>query len=916
MANNEAKIRFTAETGEFNDSIKRANEEMATLRAELKLNQTQMQATGKSVESLTKEHDLLESQLKSSQSKTEALSQKVAKAAEIFGDNSAEVLKLKAQLANAQSAEEKLRQALTKCNNELGEQKAAEDAAKSATAKLTDEISDQQKEVDRLKDEYVEAVLQYGKTSDEAKDLGRELSELSRELKDNKKKLSEASGSADKFDASLDAAGDGAGEAGEGFTVLKGVVSDLASSAIQAAIGKMSEFVGWLAELPEATRELRQDFDTLETSFDRAGFSNEQATQTWKDLYKIFGEDDRAVEAANLIAKMTDNEKELNEWVTITKGIWGSYQDSLPVEGLAEAAMESGRCGQVTGVLADALNWSSDAAKMFAGYMSEDVTTAEDAFNVALSECTTEQERQALITETLTALYGDAATKYDEASGSMTEAKDAAAENILIQNELAETMEPLTTEYQGLKNEILTGIMPAVKTFSEWGVGALNWMKEHPVAMKIIASVLGVVAAAFTALAVAVTVYTVAQWAMNAAVLANPIVWIVVAIVAAIAAVIAIVVLMIEYWDQIVAAVKRCVQWICDAWNKFTSWIYENVIQPIVAFFKDLWVSIQNVWNNIVNAVQVAIMFIGSLISAAWNIITLPFRLIWENCKEYVFAAFEWIKEKVSAGVQAVKDVFSTIGNFFSDVWNNVKEIFTPAADWFKEKFTNAKENAHNAWSNTKSFFSNKWNDIKSAFSNAGSWFKEKFSNAKENAQNAWTTAQPYFANIWRRIQNTFANVKDKLSKPFKDAIDKIKGFFNNLKLKLPHIKLPHFSINGKFSLNPPSVPKLKIDWYANGAIFTRPTIFGTASGFKGVGEAGAEAVLPIDRLQGYIAGAIERSVQTVDLRSLADAIADLANRPVELNVNGRTFAQATAGDADRVNGVRNRLASRGVLLD
>ena len=149
-----------------------------------------------------------------------------------------------------------------------------------------------------------------------------------------------------------------------------------------------------------------------------------------------------------------------------------------------------------------------------------------------------------------------------------------------------------------------------------------------------------------------------------------------------------------------------------------------------------------------------------------------------------------------------------------------------------------------------------------------------------------------------------------------KGAVDKIKGFFSGMKLKLPKIKLPHFKLTGEFSLKNMTVPKLSVEWYAKGGIFTKPTIFNTPYGFKGVGEAGAEAVLPIDRLQGYITGAIEKTVQTANLQSLANAIEDLANRPVVMDINGRRFATATAGDSDSVNGMRTRFIERGLILD
>lgn len=835
MAKNEAKIKFTAETSEFNDSIKKANNEIGELRAELKLNEAQMQNTGASVELLEKKHDLLERQLKASQDKTEALNEKVKKAADIFGEDSDEVSKLKTQLANAQTTEEKLKTAIKKCNQEIEDQ------------------------------------------TEDSKDA----------------------------ENALDDMGDAARNTEEGFTVAKGAIADLASEAIQMAIGKVKEFIDYLAQLPEATREIRQDMATLETSFESQGFSTETATNTWKELYKVFGEDDRAVEAANLISKMSDNQKDLNDWVTITKGVWGQYQDSLPVEGLAESSNETAKIGKVTGVLADALNWSSDAASMFSKYMSEDVTTAEDAFNVALSECTTEAERQALITETLTALYGDSAKKYEEASGAQIAAKEATADNIIAQNQMADAIEPVTTAWQGMKNELAMQFLPVLQS-------VMGFLTEHPGVLKAIAVTLTILSVAIGAIAIAWGVYSVAQWIANAALLACPITW----IVAAIVALIAVIILVVAYWDELKAAALKCWEGIKNAFSAIGEWINTNVIQPVVNFFKGLWTSVQNIWNNIVNGIKVAIMFIGEIFKAAFNIITLPYRFIWENCKKYVFAAFEWIKQKIQNAVQAIKNIFATIKNFFSNIWNGVKTIFSPVTNWFREKFQAAKNAVQNAWSSVKNFFSNIWSGIKSAFSNVGSWFKEKFSSAKQGAQNAWSSVTNFFSNIKNKIVNAFSNIKEKLSAPFKAAIDKIKGFFDNLKLKFPNIKMPHFKITGKFSLDPPSVPKLGIEWYAKGGIFTKPTIFGTPYGFKGVGEAGAEAVLPIDRLQGYIAGAIERSSQTVNLQSLANAIEDLANRPIAMNINGRQFALATAGDSDRVNGLRNRIVERGVLLD
>lgn len=951
-AKNEAKIKFTAETGEFNKAIQQADSEMTELRAELKLNETQMKATGATVEGLENKHNILEKQLKASQDKTEALNQKVQKAVEIFGENSTEAAKLRTQLLNAQSAEEKLRQAVAQCAEELKEMKGEADDTRTASEKLTDTIEEQQAELKKLKSAYADAVLEYGKGSDEAKDLAKQIDKLSGELRDNQTELGKAERAADKLDKSFDSAGDAARDAGDGFTVAKGALADLISEAVQFGIEKISEFIGYLKELPEATREFRQDMATLETSFETQNFSTEQATETWKDLYTIFGEDDRAVEAANLIAKMSDNQKDLNDWVTITQGIWGSYQDSLPVEGLAEASMESARVGKTTGVLADALNWSSEAASMFSKYMGEDVVTAEDAFNVALSECTTEQERQKLITETLNTLYGDAAKKYEEASGAQLDAKEAAAELALAEAELAEKVEPVTTAWDGLKAQMITAVAPAIESVCGVLENVLGWLKEHPGACKVLAAVLGTLAVAFTGLAIALGVYAAAQWIANSAIIAGFLPALVAAlpIIAAVVAAIAIVAVIAAYWDELKAAAVKCWDAIKQAWNTAGEWFKTNVIDPIVKFFKGLWKDIQNIWDSIsdackkawdfiCNAVQVGIMFIGEILSAAFQIITLPFRFIWENCKEYVFAAWNWIKEKVSTAVNAVSSVinkvFTKVKNFFSTVWNACKSVVSKVWTGIRDAVSKAAQavwdKVSSIWNKVKSVtstvfnacksvVSNIWNGVKTVVTNAVNGVKSKVSNVwngiKSTTSNVFNSVKSTVSNVWNKIKNAMLKPIEQARDKIKGIVDKIKGFFSGLKISLPKIKLPHFKITGKFSLSPPSVPKFSIQWYKLGAIFKKPTLFNTPYGFKGVGEAGAEAVLPINKLEGYIANAIEKTQNVVNLDRMAAAIEDLANRPNIFRISDRDIAIATASASDSVSGLRSSFKNRGLALD
>lgn len=886
MAKNEAKIRFSAETGEFNNQIKQSNAEMSKLRAEMKLNDEQMKTAGKSVEGLEQKQKLLEAQMTASRQKTEALSQKVQAAVEIYGENSEEVKKLQMQLITAQTAEERLQRQISACNDELESQRAAANRVATETEKLNDTIENQQSELNKLKDEYKEAVLKYGAASDEAKELAGQIDTLSGELKENKRVMSDASQAADELDKSLDDASD---NDGGGFTVFKGALADLISNGIQFAIGKVNELVDYMWGLPEATREIRQDFATLTTAFDNMGYSTETATETWKGLYGVFGEDDRAVETANNIAKIAQNEEDLNNWVTITTGVWGTYQDSLPVEGLAEAANETAKVGTVTGGLADALNWSSEAAVMFADYMGGDVVTAEDAFNAALAECNTEQERQRLITDTLTKLYGGAAETYRETSGAMLEAKEATAENILAENNLATALEPVTTKWQELTNEFKTNLQPAAEKVSEWAIGAMEWMQEHPTLVSAIAAAVGVLAIGITGLATAWGVYTIAQWAANSALLASPITWIVLAIVAAIAALVAIIVVVIQKWDEIKAAVLTAVDaiwnaiqtawnWIVELFSSIGTWIYDNVIAPVLNFFIGLWEGIVSAFHTVIDP---------------WI--------------EIIKRAIPIIYEKV---IQPVAQFFVDLWNGIVDglkvAWEFISGIFSPISAWINEKVIQPVTNFFsNMWSKFKDGASNAWNGIKSIFSKVADFFGDIFGKAWQKVKNVFSVGGKIFDGIKDGIVNAFKSVVNVIIGGINKVVSVPFNGLNNILNRLQGIEILKVR---PFSWLTWRAPIPQIPLLAEGGILTRPTL-------NIAGEAGPEAVIPIDKLQSYISGSVERAMQVVNMQALVYAIEDLANRAIELNINGRKFATATAGDADIVNGDRMQLTKRGLAL-
>ena len=320
---------------------------------------------------------------------------------------------------------------------------------------LTDATDLQRKKVDALKDNY-EKLIKDGldPASKQATELRTKINQEQAALNKNEKELDQQTKALKEMgEESTDTAKDtdklkdSTEKTGKGFSALKGAAG-VAIAAIAAVAAAAVAGVKAMLDLAESTREYREDMNKLQTGFQSAGFSAEEATAAYKDLYAVIGEEDRSVEAVNHLAKLVDTEKDLATWTgTILPGVWATFGDSLPLEGLTEAANETARVGDLTGVLADALNWAG---------------VNEDDFQKKLDACNSESERAALITETLNGLYGDAANKYKELNADILEANRAQSDLTDATAALGEAVEPLNTKLTEFKTSILTGLSPAL----------------------------------------------------------------------------------------------------------------------------------------------------------------------------------------------------------------------------------------------------------------------------------------------------------------------------------------------------------------------------------------------------------------------------------------------------------------------
>lgn len=835
MANkNEAKVTFKAETDAFTDGIKAINTSIGAMNAQLKLNSAQLDGTSSDTEALRSNMKLLADAQASAGQKVELTRMKLESACAIFGENSVEADRLRKSLALAELQEANL-------GKKLDAASAALDAQESAFGQLSGTISQQEGELEGLKRSYTNVVLEQGGESDAAKELAGQITALSKELEGNRATLREASDAADQLTRSTDEVTQAAEEAEGGWTMMKGVLADLVSNGIQAGIGKLHDLASAVWELPEATREYRTAMAKLDTAFSKANFSADVAAGTYRTLYRVVGDTDQATEAANLIANMAKNQKELQQWTTILTGVFGTYGDSLPVESLAETAAETAKTGTVTGSLADALNWSSEAATMFAGYMNKDVKTAEDAFNVALSQCSNEQERQALITETLTKLYGGAAEQYQETAGDILDANDATARLTEVQSQMGEAMEPANTAWQNLKTTLMESFLPIaiervqglagqIDALAGALSGVIGWCQEHQTLLTVIGIGLGVLTTAILAynislhaMAIASAVATAATGAFAAVVaaLTSPFFWI--------GAAIAAVVLVIKNWGTVSGWLSSVLE--------FLGGVFQGIGNTIQSVASGIWGTIQNVFTSIGNTFQTAV-----------NAVATTLQGVFDTIHTVTLNALDGIRGFLDSTWYAWQSFQATLAGLWNSikatalsVWNAIKNALLGIVNGIRSGISTGinavKNTVSSIWHGIQSVTTTVWNGIKSGVVGVVTGVKTTVGNLFNGLKNT-------VSSIWNGIKSAIITPVTAAKEKVTGVIDKIKGLFH-FSWSLPKLKVPHFGISPAGwkvgDLLKGSIPHLSVRWAAKGGIMRNPTLFGG-------GEAGAEGILPLER--------------------------------------------------------------------
>ncbi len=425
---------------EFKKALAEINQSFKVLGSEMKLVSSQFDKNDNSVQALSSRNTVLNKEIDAQRQKVETLRSALQNAAESFGENDRRTQNWQIQLNNAEAALNGMERELSQNEQAIEALNNQEEQTVDATERLTQEILRQEEELAGLKRAYSNAVLEYGKGSSEARELEGRIADLSGELEENRDTLREASDSTEDFGDAMEDASDGAGKLGSGLSAATVAMGNLISSGIQAALNGIKELGSAIWNLDEATEEYRVAQGKLTTAFEAAGYSGEAAQKSYTEFYKILGDTDTATEASQLLAQLAENEQDITKWTDIAAGVCGTFGDALPIEGLIESANETAKVGQVTGSLADALNW---------------VGISEDEFNEKLAACSGESERNRLIMETLSGTY-------DEASQAFYRNNEALVASREGQARMDETLAGLGETISNVKNNLRAEFLPAI----------------------------------------------------------------------------------------------------------------------------------------------------------------------------------------------------------------------------------------------------------------------------------------------------------------------------------------------------------------------------------------------------------------------------------------------------------------------
>lgn len=673
MAANNLKgltVEIGGDTTSLSSALKNVNSDISTLQANLRTVNSALKLDPSNVEAVAMKQDLLSQAVDATREKLETLREAQRQADE--------------QMANGVEVDQRAYQSL-----------------QAEIVRASSSLNDYERQLREMREEADDAAEGVNDLADAANDADREIDDAGDAARE----------AADQFQEMADSAAEGVDRMNTGFGNLASGVG----TVVGAVTGAFAAVGGALLYASESTQEYRTNMAKLETAFVEAGSTAATASQMYTSFFGFLGDEGQATEAAAHLAQLTNDQKALSEWTTIAAGVYATFGDSLPIENLTEAANETAKTGQLSGGLADALNWAG---------------VNEEEFQAKLDATTSSQEREALIRQTLNGIYTESGEKYKENAADLIASNEAQArytdamaafgekaQPILtaVRNGFASLLEAASSLLEDVDmNAITVAIENAFKWFLETAVPAIKeaiqWVIDHK---DIILALIVGIGAGFVA-------------------------WNVVQIVSG----------AIQAFTSFTSALKLAK----TAFSALDLAMKANVIGIVITAVAALVAGFIYLWNNCEG-------FRNFFIN------------MWENIKSFFAAVVEWFKGAAASIAQffsnawtAIKNTWSAVTGFFSGIWTGIKNTFASVGSWFGDIFRNAWSAITNAFSNVTSFFSGIWTKIKSAFSNAVSGMA--------------SIGKDIIRGLWNGINDMVGWISGKIKSFGENVLSGIKNFF------------------------------------------------------------------------------------------------------------------------------------------
>ena len=857
-SNNEAKIKFTADTADFTQAINESNQELSQLRSEMRLADATFKNTGDAAEHQKDKLELLQQALEANRDKQEALTGKLEVAREIYGEDSKEVATLEKQLTNAKIEEQNLMSQVNDTNGSLDDQQTSAENAGTAVDDMASILVNA--ELAAKVKEIAESALEMAQNFDEAKAAivegtgasGDSLAGMEQAAQAAFGQIADADTDLQTVSGTLAELNTRFGVTGQDATDLTVKMSNFAKATGTdgtKAVDSMADIMhrwnldlsdtdGLLDDLTTANQSCQLSVDDLtgylsnnSTQFQELGYSTEEA------LAMLISLSDGGANVSTVMSGLTKGVANLS---SVTDDVPGTFQ---------QAVQAIGECDSV-----------SEALQVQVGDTGK---TVEEIFGKkAAQELATNIQNGSFAIEEWTAVLGDNDGALESTTEGVTTMQDAWAQ---ASNNVS----------MALGSTLAPAISGVVKGVADVITKVAQVVQESPALQAVVVGV----ATAFTILAgalaisAAIQAVTTAFGLLNTAMLTNPI-FLVITAIAALAAGLA-------YAYTHCETFRNVVNQAFEAIRSFVLTAIETIRTTITTVFENLVVIFTNTWNTANTIITTAWTAIKTAVTNAINAVRTTVTTIWNNIKTTTTTVWEAIKSALS------------------NAWNNIKSTVTSAIN-------GVKSTVSSVWNAIKSTTTSVWNAVKTAVTTpinaARSTVTTAVNNIKSTASSTFNSIKSTATSVWNGIKSAITSPIEAAKNTVRNTLNSIRSFFplsiGNIfsNLRLPHISVsggsPPFGIGGAGSL-----PHFSVSWYKTGAIFKKPTIFGTALGWTGVGEAGPEAVAPIDTLKEYVQDAVESGATRIDYDRLADKVAAACARlNVTVDIDGRTLGRVVRG--------------------